>query len=106
MITNLKLLRMAYCCYYTELTRGVKRKVPSVFLIVNLLISCKETLLREMPTGKETKKVELFRNDDVIISPFLLCFVLFIYLLLLFFCLGLFCFFFLFSRVHGNYGLN
>ena len=44
------------------------------FFIVNLLISCKETL-REMPTGKETKKVELSRNDDLIISPSL--FVLF-----------------------------
>ena len=31
-ITNLKLLRMAYCCYYAELTRGVKGKVPSFFL--------------------------------------------------------------------------
>ena len=29
-----------------------------------------------MPTGKETKKVELSRNDDLIISPFLF-FVLF-----------------------------
>ena len=67
-------------------------------------------LLREMPPGKETKNVELSRNDYLIISLFLFCFVLFIYLLLLlliFFCLGLFCFvFFSFSRIHGNYGLN
>ena len=105
MITNLKLLRMAYCCYYAKLTRGVKGKVLFLFfffLIVNLLISCKETLLREIPPGKETKKVELSKTDDLIISPFfgfvLYCFV---------FCLGLFCFaFFVFSRIHGNYGLN
>ena len=45
--------------------------------IVNLLRSCKETLLREMPTGKETKKVELSKNEDLIISPFLFCSVLF-----------------------------
>ena len=76
------------------------------FLIVNLLISCKETLLREMPTGKETKKVELSRNDDLIISPFLFCFVLFIYYYYYFFVLDCFVLFFLFSRIHGNYGLN
>ena len=89
---------MAYCCYYAELTRGVKGKVPS------LLISCKEMLLREMPTGKETKKVELSRNNDVIISPFLFCFS-FIYLFIYYYyyyyyyyfdldCFVLFCFFY------------
>ena len=83
MITNLKLLRMAYCCYYSELTRGVKAKVLflSFFLIVNLLISCNETLLREIPPGKETKKVELSKTDDLIISPcfgfVLFCFAFF-----------------------------
>ena len=65
------------------------------FLIVNLLISCNETLLREIPPGKETKKVDLSKTDDLIISPFfgfvLFCFVLFFALdcfVLLFFILS------------------
>ena len=54
-----------------------------------------------MPTGKKTKKVELFRNDDLIISPFLFCFfLLLLLLLLLLFCLGLFCFVFFFILTH------
>ena len=76
------------------------------FFIVNLLISCKKTLSREMATEKETKKVELSKNEDLIISLFLFCSVFF-------FWLGLLCFFgfflllfFLFSCTHGNYGLN
>ena len=55
----------------------------SFFLIVDLLISCNETLLREIPPGKETKKVELSKTDDLIISPFfgfvLFCFAFFFY---------------------------
>ena len=53
------------------------------FFMANLLVSCKETFCREIPTGEETKEVELSKNDDLIISLF--CFV--------FFC---FCFFVVF----------
>ena len=57
------------------------------FFIVNLLISCKKTLSREMATEKETKKVELSKNEDLIISPFLFCFVFFFLAwIALFFC--------------------
>ena len=83
-----------------ELTRGVKGKI---LFMANLFVSCKETFCREIPTGEETKNVELSKNDDLIISPFLFRFC-FCFVFCFCFC---FCFlFFLFSRIHGNYGLN
>ena len=55
------------------------------FFMANLLVSCKETFCREIPTGEETKKVELSKHDDLIISPFFyfvfvfFCFLFFFY---------------------------
>ena len=68
------------------------------FFIVNLLISCKKTLSREMATEKETKRVELSKNEDLIISLFLFCFVFFFFgldcFVFLFFCCCFFCCFY------------
>ena len=48
-----------------------------------------------MPTGKETKKVELSRNDDLIISPFLFFVLFYSFIIIIFLSwIVLFCFFF------------